>query len=79
MREYEYLGGLSVPFGTRDRRLSCLIERPKEFGMHDYRRDEREAPQRHLDATKRLTEPPRRPVSSRGARPPLLNRHAYSG
>jgi hypothetical protein len=38
--------------------------------MHDYRRDEREAPARHPDATKRLTEPPRRTVLSTGGELP---------
>jgi hypothetical protein len=33
----------------------CLVEPTKEFGMHDYRLDEREAPERHPDAIKRLT------------------------
>jgi hypothetical protein len=46
----------------------CLVEPTKEFGMHDYRLDEREQPERHPDAVKRLTEPPRRIVSSTGRR-----------
>jgi hypothetical protein len=33
----------------------CLVEPTKEFGMHDYRLDEREQPERHPDAVKRLT------------------------
>jgi hypothetical protein len=33
--------------------------------MTDYRLDEVEKPERHSDAVKRLTEPPRRPISSR--------------
>jgi hypothetical protein len=52
-------------------------------GSSAYRRDEREAPERHPDATKRLTEPPRRRYRAAegncpaarlmdGARPPLL-------
>jgi hypothetical protein len=44
----------------------CPVEPTKEFGMHDYRLDEREQPERHPDAVKRLTEPQRRPISSRG-------------
>jgi hypothetical protein len=44
----------------------CLVEPTKEFGMHDYRLDERETPERHPAATKRLTEPPRRLISSAG-------------
>jgi hypothetical protein len=43
---------------------SCLVEPTKEFGMDDYRLDEREQPERHPDAVKRLIEPPRRAVSS---------------
>ena len=35
----------------------CLAEPTKEFGMHDYRLDEREAPERYPAATKRLTQP----------------------
>ena len=50
MRGYEYLGGLSVPFGTPDRRLFCSIEPTNEYGMHDYRLDEVEKPERHPDA-----------------------------
>jgi hypothetical protein len=30
----------------------CLVEPTKEFGMHDYRLDEREQPERHPDAVK---------------------------
>jgi hypothetical protein len=48
----------------------CLVEPTKEFGMHDYRLDEREQPERHPDAVKRLTEPPRRPISSWGGELP---------
>jgi hypothetical protein len=36
--------------------------------MTDYRHDEVEKPERHPDAVKRLTEPPRHPIPSRGAR-----------
>jgi hypothetical protein len=45
----------------------CLVEPIMEFGMHDYRLDEVEKPERHPDAVKRLTERPRRTVSSTGA------------
>jgi len=38
--------------------------------MTDYRLDEVEKPERHPDAVKRLTEPPRRPISSRGGELP---------
>ena len=48
----------------------CLVEPTKEFGMHDYRLDEVEKPERHPVATKRLTEPPRQPVSSEGGELP---------
>jgi hypothetical protein len=48
----------------------CLVEPTKEFGMHDYRLDEREQPERHPDAVRRLTEPPRRTVSSTGGELP---------
>jgi hypothetical protein len=48
----------------------CLVEPTKEFGMHDYRLDEVEKPERHPDAVKRLTEPPPRPVSSHGGELP---------
>jgi hypothetical protein len=48
----------------------CLVEPTKEFGMHDYRLDEREAPDRHPAATKRLTEPSRWPISSTGGELP---------
>jgi hypothetical protein len=44
----------------------CLVEPITEYGMADYRLDEVEKPERHLEAVKRLTEPPRRPISSRG-------------
>jgi hypothetical protein len=47
----------------------CLVEPTKEFGMHDYRLDEREQPERHPGAVKRLTEPPRRTVSIAGELP----------
>jgi hypothetical protein len=33
----------------------CLIEPTKEFGMHDYRLDEVEKPERHPAAVRRLT------------------------
>jgi hypothetical protein len=48
----------------------CVVEPIKERGMEDYRLDERERPKRHPDAVKRLTEPPRRPISSRGGELP---------
>ena len=38
--------------------------------MTDYRLDEVEKPERHPDAVKRLTEPLRRPISSRGGELP---------
>ena len=41
-----------------------LVEPITEYGMADYRLDERETPDRHPAATKRLTEPPRRPIPS---------------
>jgi hypothetical protein len=47
----------------------CLVEPITEFGMADYRLDEVEKPERHLDAVKRLTEPLRRAASSRGGEP----------
>jgi hypothetical protein len=43
----------------------CLVEPITEYGMADYRIDEIEKPERHPDAVKRLTEPPRRSISSR--------------
>jgi hypothetical protein len=46
----------------------CLIGPTKELGMHDYRLDEHEHPERHPAATKWLTEPLRRPISSWGRR-----------
>jgi hypothetical protein len=48
----------------------CLIEPTKEFGMHDYRLDEREVPERHPAATKRLTQPSWRLISSTGGELP---------
>ena len=42
----------------------CLVEPITEYGMADYRLDERETPDRHPAATKRLAEPPRPPISS---------------
>jgi hypothetical protein len=48
----------------------CLVEPITEYGMADYRIDEVEKPERHPDAVKRLTEPPRRPISSRGGELP---------
>jgi hypothetical protein len=48
----------------------CMVEPTKEFGMHDYRLDEREQPERHPDTVKRLTEPPRRTVSIAGGELP---------
>jgi hypothetical protein len=47
-----------------------LVEPITEYGMADYRLDEVEKPERHLEAVKRLTEPPRRPISSRGGELP---------
>ena len=55
---------------AHDRWLFCLVEPTKEFGMHDYRLDEVEKPERHPDAVRRLTEPLRRPVSNRGGELP---------
>jgi hypothetical protein len=37
----------------------CLVEPTKEFGMHDYRLDEVEKPERHPEAVRRLTSLPR--------------------
>ena len=51
----------------------CLVEPTKEFGMHDYRLDEREVPERHPPATKRLTKPSR-PISGVGGELPLVAR-----
>jgi hypothetical protein len=48
----------------------CLVEPITEYGMADYRIDEVVKPERHPDAVKRLTEPPRRPISSRGGELP---------
>jgi hypothetical protein len=48
----------------------CLVEPTKEFGMHDYRLDEVEKPERHPAATKRFSEPPRRSISSQGGELP---------
>jgi hypothetical protein len=48
----------------------CLVEPINEFGMHDVRLDEVENPERHPDAVRRLTEPPRRSMSSRGGELP---------
>jgi len=42
----------------------CVIEPIREYGMEDYRLDERQHPERHPAALKRLTEPPRRPAAS---------------
>jgi hypothetical protein len=47
-----------------------LVEPTKEFGMHDYRLDEVEKPERHPAATKRFSEPPRRSISSQGGELP---------
>ena len=55
---------------AHDRRLFCLVEPTKEFGMHDYRLDEVEKPEHHPDAVQRLTEPLRRPGSNRGGELP---------
>jgi hypothetical protein len=48
------------------RRYARLVEPVKEYGMADYRIDEVAKPERHPDAVKRLTEPPRHPISSQG-------------
>ena len=48
----------------------CLVEPITEYGMADYRVDEVEKPERHPDAVRRLTEPPRRSISSRGGEQP---------
>src|SRR5712672_2381549 len=48
----------------------CLVEPITEYGMAYYRLDEVEKPERHPDAVKRLTEPPRRPISSTGGELP---------
>jgi hypothetical protein len=48
----------------------CLVEPITEYGMADYRLDEVEKPERHPDAVKRLTKPPRRPISSTGGELP---------
>ena len=48
----------------------CLVEPITEYGMADYRIDEVEKPERHPDAVRRLTEPPRRSMSSRGGELP---------
>ena len=37
----------------------CLVEPTKEFGMHDYRLDEVEKPERHPESVRRLTGLPR--------------------
>jgi hypothetical protein len=42
----------------------CLVEPTKEFGMHDYRLDEVEKPERHPDAVDRLTGRRRRGVTN---------------
>ena len=47
-----------------------LVEPITEYGMADYRLDERETPDRHPAATKRLAEPPRPPISSTGGELP---------
>jgi hypothetical protein len=48
----------------------CVVEPITERGMEDYRLDERKHPERHPAATKRLTEPPHRPISSHGGELP---------
>ena len=48
----------------------CVIEPIKDRGMGDYRLDERGAPERHSAATKRLIEPPRHPIPTRGGELP---------
>ena len=37
----------------------CAVEPIRETGMADYRLDERTSPERHPDAVRRLTRPPR--------------------
>jgi len=48
----------------------CVVEPITERGMEDYRLDEKEKPARHPEAARRLTAPPRRPISSRGGELP---------
>ena len=48
----------------------CVVEPIRERGMEDYRLDERQHPERHPAALKRLTEPPRRPAASPGGELP---------
>jgi hypothetical protein len=48
----------------------CFVELIKEFGMHDYRLDEVEKPERHPDAIKRLTGSQRRSVDYSGGELP---------
>jgi hypothetical protein len=48
----------------------CLVEPITETGMWDYRLNERENPERHSAAVKRLTAPPRQSVSARGGELP---------
>ena len=48
----------------------CVVEPITETGMGDYRLDERAKPERHPEATRRLTPPPRRPTPSRGGELP---------
>jgi len=48
----------------------CMVEPVTERGMEDYRLDEKEKPARHPEAARRLTAPPRRPISSRGGELP---------
>jgi hypothetical protein len=50
----------------------CLVEPITEFGMHDYRLDEVEKPERHADAVERLTE------SSHASSPPLNSRQRHA-
>jgi hypothetical protein len=61
------------PSAARDadpRPYFCLVEPITEYGMADYRLDEVKKPERHPDAVKRITEPPRRPISSQGGELP---------
>ena len=48
----------------------CVVEPITQRGLADYRLDERQDPERHPTALRRLTEPPRRPAPSRGGELP---------
>ncbi len=48
----------------------CVVEPTRERGMEDYRLDERPHPERHPAASKRLSEPSRRPPASPGGERP---------